>query len=330
MARRALLIALGPLAVLALVVVLAGGFFSIFGRAGVFSEVPAALAGTADIPPEYLALYARAGAEHGLDWAVLAAIGSIESDHGRSRAPGVRSGQNTHGCCAGPMQFFTNRAMAGGRTTWDAYGVDGNGDGRIDVYDPGDAIPAAALYLRASGAPGDYERALFAYNRAHWYVADVLQLAGAYRSLARGWGVPGAGGDETAGLEGVHPLVVRLYLELVAATPGRQYVMSGLRPGALTTKGSLSLHASGLAVDVGSREAVSPGTTAVIAPDLDALAVLARRALGHPPIVVGTTSDACGEVLWRTWRGGNHWHHVHVGVEPACLPVFERRLALAA
>ena len=42
--------------------------------------------------------------------------------------------------------------------TWDAYGVDGNGDGRKNRYDPRDAIPGAANYLKASGAPGDWRR----------------------------------------------------------------------------------------------------------------------------------------------------------------------------
>ena len=49
---------------------------------------------------------------------------------------------------------------------------------------PADAIPAAARYLRASGAPGDYRRAIFAYNHADWYVNDVLAQADAYRGAA--------------------------------------------------------------------------------------------------------------------------------------------------
>lgn len=57
------------------------------------------------VPANYLSLYRLAGRGSGVPWTVLAAIGSIETDHGRSRAPGVRSGLNRHGCCAGPMQF---------------------------------------------------------------------------------------------------------------------------------------------------------------------------------------------------------------------------------
>jgi hypothetical protein len=54
----------------------------------------------ADIPTEYLKLYLQAGESRGIDWAILAAIGSIETDHGRSTASGVHSGVNAYGCCA--------------------------------------------------------------------------------------------------------------------------------------------------------------------------------------------------------------------------------------
>src|SRR5439155_25427816 len=61
--------------------------------------------------------------------------------------------------------------------TWTRYGVDANGDGRRDPYTAADAIFAAARYLQASGAPGDWYGALFAYNHADWYVAEVLARA---------------------------------------------------------------------------------------------------------------------------------------------------------
>jgi membrane-bound lytic murein transglycosylase B len=59
--------------------------------------------------------------------------------------------------------------------TWRAYGL-----GR-DVDDPHDAILGAANYLRASGAPRDYRRALYAYNRSRLYVDAVLRYAGQMR-----------------------------------------------------------------------------------------------------------------------------------------------------
>ncbi len=124
-----------------------------------------------DIPALYLALYERAGARYGVDWSVLAGVGWIECDHGRDRDPSCwREGAVNSAGAGGPMQFLA--------TTWAVYGVDG--DGRRDRWDPRDAVPAAARFLRAAGAPADYRRALFAYNHADWYVAAVLARARAY------------------------------------------------------------------------------------------------------------------------------------------------------
>jgi hypothetical protein len=129
-----------------------------------------------EIPTTYLALY-RASARTcpGLPWGVLAGIGKVETNHGRSGAPGVRSGVNAFGCCAGPMQFNIHN---GPPSTWDRYGRGGN------VYDPADAIPAAARLLCANGASGgrDLRGAIYAYNHAWWYVAQVLALARAYQA----------------------------------------------------------------------------------------------------------------------------------------------------
>jgi Transglycosylase SLT domain len=141
------------------------------------------------IPADYLRLYREAGRKYGIPWAVLAGIGATETDHGRLDAPGVHSGFNTAaggtgaGCCAGPMQFFANRAMTGARpTTWDQYGVDGNRDGRKDVYNPADAIASAGNYLRSllRDTDGNLSRALFGYNHSQAYVNEVLARAGAY------------------------------------------------------------------------------------------------------------------------------------------------------
>jgi hypothetical protein len=140
-------------------------------------------AAAADIPTGYLSLYRQAGARYQIPWPVLAAIGKVESDHGRSPLPGVRSGLNRyrdrHGrlrrCCAGPMQF---NLTDGPPSTWARYG-------RGNVYDPADAIPAAARKLVADGARRNLDRALYAYNHSQAYVARVKHLA---RRYARGGG----------------------------------------------------------------------------------------------------------------------------------------------
>ena len=50
----------------------------------------------------------------------------------------------------------------------------------MSVYDPGDAIPSAAAFLKAHGAPADIQEALFAWNHSGSYVTDVLDQAARY------------------------------------------------------------------------------------------------------------------------------------------------------
>jgi hypothetical protein len=141
-------------------------------------------AATADIPQSYLRRYRSAvGRCAGLSWSVLAAVGKVESDHGRARLPGVRSGWNRAGA-AGPMQFGIGQGRAG--NAWARYGGDFDRDGRTSVYDPGDAIPAAADYLCAYGAPHRLDQALFAYNPSWAYVAKVRRLARRYVAAGGG------------------------------------------------------------------------------------------------------------------------------------------------
>ncbi len=109
------------------------------------SSRPAITPSAGGIPASYARLYRAAGARYAVDWRVLAAIGAIESDHGRSAAPGVAAGLNFAHCCAGPMQLCAGRACG---NVWQTYAFDANGDGSASVYDPADAIYAAAALLR--------------------------------------------------------------------------------------------------------------------------------------------------------------------------------------
>jgi hypothetical protein len=145
---------------------------------------PPGSAARADIPRGYLAAYRATAPRHcpGLSWSVLAGVGKVESDHGRARLPGVRSGWN-HAGAAGPMQFGIGKGRAG--NAWARFGRDYDHDGQLSVYDPGDAIPAAARYLCDAGAPRRLDAALYAYNPSSSYVARVKQLARRYRGGAR-------------------------------------------------------------------------------------------------------------------------------------------------
>ncbi|MFD1930783.1 transglycosylase SLT domain-containing protein [Nonomuraea mangrovi] len=98
----------------------------------------------------------QADRRFGVDWEVLAAIMLVETRFGR-----VRSASSTG--AQGPMQFMPG--------TWRQYGMGG------DVHDARDAVLAAANYLKATGAPRDYRRAVFAYNHDTRYVDAVLAHA---------------------------------------------------------------------------------------------------------------------------------------------------------
>jgi hypothetical protein len=162
---------------------------------GAFIGAPSgtgALVAVSDIPGDYLVLYREAADHYRLGvagWSILAAIGKVECDHGRSPLPGCHRGESNSAGARGPAQFLV--------ATWMTYGVDADGDGRRDVYEPADAIFGMANYLRASGAPDDWHRALLAYNHADWYVKRVLRQAAAYRASAVSAG--GAQGQLVAG-----------------------------------------------------------------------------------------------------------------------------------
>jgi murein DD-endopeptidase MepM/ murein hydrolase activator NlpD len=130
--------------------------------------VPNILLDRFQIPPFLLPLYQAAGVQYGVRWEILAAINSIETDYGRNLSVSSAG-------AVGWMQFMP--------ATWEMYGVDANGDGRKDPYNPVDAIFAAARYLKAAGAGDSLRRAIFAYNHADWYVNDVIGRASAISEL---------------------------------------------------------------------------------------------------------------------------------------------------
>lgn len=120
-------------------------------------------------PGSYLELYRKAAEVcPGLSWTVLAAIGQVESSHGRNNGPSSAG-------ALGPMQFMP--------ATWKAYGVDGDGDGVADIWNPYDAVPGAANYLCANGAGRGgkkLEKAIWFYNHSWSYVAKVMGISRGY------------------------------------------------------------------------------------------------------------------------------------------------------
>ena len=144
------------------------------------AEVPNS-PGSIALPPSYLvrresdglpftslsSIWRQAGAAYGIPWEVLAAINKIESNFGRNMGPSSAG-------AIGWMQFMPS--------TWERWGTDATADGLADPWNPEDAIYSAARYLAAAGGRDDLYRGVYAYNHAHWYVKDVLDLSRTYGS----------------------------------------------------------------------------------------------------------------------------------------------------
>jgi len=163
------------------------------------SPLTPSTAALSDIPAQLLPIYQQAAGRCTLPWTVLAGVGKVETDHARSTLPGVASGANAAGA-AGPMQFGI-----GGRAgnTWGGtpvravppdlrFGVDGNGDGTADVYDPADAIHAAAGYLCHLGADTDLRTAVASYNAGPGNPAAGMGYADRVLAIADGYAQPAA------------------------------------------------------------------------------------------------------------------------------------------
>jgi cell wall-associated NlpC family hydrolase len=114
---------------------------------------------------ELLALWQQAGTAYGVPWELLAAINEVESNFGGNMGP-------SYAGAVGWMQFIPG--------TWDRWGVDANGDGVADPWNPTDAVFSAARYLAASGAAQDLPGAVWSYNHSEEYVQLVLGLAGEF------------------------------------------------------------------------------------------------------------------------------------------------------
>jgi murein DD-endopeptidase MepM/ murein hydrolase activator NlpD len=114
------------------------------------------------IPPFLLPIFQAAGAAYGVPWQVLAAINEVETDYGRDLSVSSAGAE-------GWMQFLPS--------SWSGYGVDANGDGYRDPYNPADAIFAAARYLHAAGGEKDIRGAIYSYNHSQAYVSSVMLRA---------------------------------------------------------------------------------------------------------------------------------------------------------
>ena len=126
------------------------------------SGVPGFFIESFQVPPFLLPIFQAAGTAYGVPWQVLAAINEVETDYGRDLSVSSAGAE-------GWMQFLP--------AEWAQYGVDANGDGFKDPYNPADAIFAAARYLRAAGGAASIRTAVFSYNHSQAYVDSVMLRA---------------------------------------------------------------------------------------------------------------------------------------------------------
>ncbi len=173
-------------------------------------------AATNGIPSAALVAYQRAetvinaaDTECHLPWQLVAAIGRVESDHGRTggsrlsddgqaRPPiygmaldgsrgtsviadtdgGLLDGDGDYDRAVGPMQFIPS--------TWSVVGVDADGDGQRDPQDIDDAALATAVYLCSGhddlATDEGRSAAVYRYNHSQEYVELVLAFYEAYLS----------------------------------------------------------------------------------------------------------------------------------------------------
>jgi membrane-bound lytic murein transglycosylase B len=105
------------------------------------------------------------------DWAIreLVALSKME----KQKKINVRNLRGSWAGAFGLSQFLPSSYVK--------FAVDGNGDGRIDLFELDDAVYSVANYLKKNGwedAPESHEKALYAYNNSSAYVSAILKLAG--------------------------------------------------------------------------------------------------------------------------------------------------------
>jgi cell wall-associated NlpC family hydrolase len=181
-------LAAAGLGLLAMTVAALVGAVAALGPLPAASPLPSGAAFTT-IPADWLLRYQVAVARcPGLSWTILAGIGALSSDHGRS-VPDRGAGR------VGPLGFP--------RAAWASFGVDADHDGATDPSNPDDATSGAAVFLCAHQVTTRTALALHSYRDDVSFVTDVLLLAASYTT-----DIPSTPGD--AALAAVHFALAQL------------------------------------------------------------------------------------------------------------------------
>lgn len=290
-----------PLAMMSLLLALAGD-----------QPAPSELA-LEEIPQELIGLFQSAAETcEGLDWTILAAIHKVETGFGTGGATSSAGAQ-------GPMQFMPS--------TFEAYGVDGDGDRIARINDVEDAIFSAANLLCANGAgdPARLATAIWNYNHSQMYVNEVLTLASNYGVISLPDGVayaaardllrnprvvltPNARADLEAGV--VDQRLVSL-LAWIAERHTISITVFKTGHSKYTRSGNVSLHFTGGAADIFFVDGLpvsydNRGAELLVRELAQLTSSLRPSELGHPFGAIGFPGG---------FTDADHRDHLHVGFD---------------
>jgi len=228
-------------AIATVVIVTVGGILALSVLAGGAAEASCQGDGATTVSasgePPLVQIYIAAANRYGLGaqgYAYLGSINDQESTFGTNMATSPPE----------PAEGW----MAFTPSTWSEYGLAIGHSGRPDPFNPYDAIYSAARYLKTSGAPGDWSAAVFAYNHAGWYVAQVTAREQTYvgpnglstlnDAIGQAWG-----GRQPTGTSG-RPLTTPVDYDPQAAPPSTGGCCAGAaiptNTGTATTTASTS------------------------------------------------------------------------------------------
>ena len=262
------------------------------------------------------ALLGRADPACHLDWAVLGAIGRVESDHARFGGNALDSGgiarpgiigipldgrpgtalirdsdrgrwdrDTVYDRAVGPMQFIPG--------TWRSVGADGDGDGQRDPQSMADAATSAGVYLCSGSGDlrqsGDLYAAVRRYNNSDSYARTVMAIADAYRhgvTALPADQLPAARPADAASDEPAPPSVRRAGPRGGSTSEGTDAAASGTAAGSSARTGPTGSGAGGDASAGGSGRA--PATQPTGAPTPPGAPTAPGAALGSAVASVGS------------------------------------------
>ena len=224
-----------------------------------------------------------------LPWTLVAAIGRVESHHGRFggnalnsdgvAVPGIYGprldgsstarisdtdagkfdGDSAFDRAVGPMQFIPG--------TWRSMGVDGDGDGVRNPQDIDDAAMSTAVYLCSGktnlSKASDLNQAVLRYNHSQSYVDLVVSIAKAYAGgswIAVGNGTESDGqGVDTAGDQINDPTIDAPADNNLPQAIDLPVYPGGVRPTQTTTQGGDGKPTTTPTQRPGSKPTTTPG-----------------------------------------------------------------------